>query len=234
MITTLEITKSHPRLDWLRGIQRTRRVPSHVAQQMSGLKSMEQAQDFVRKAGLKVLTDIRRSSDSVNSVTIASFQEQDTFYRPQIVLPQVDCAELPFGSAMMNFLVPEISDRAGAERIFEAHQKMVLAFSEKVKALPFACITGRKMNETPHDLYSRGFRFFFGPAPDRSYKRILELLQAKAPLFSPDSSREEREAAATACQKLKFCKINGQKMGHSILEDVKFYDLPITTLADLR
>ncbi len=230
----LIVTNYHPLLAWLAGLTRSRTVPAHVAKQMANLKSPEQAQAFVASAGLQILTETRRAAPSANSVSVAAPESVDEYYAPQIVLPKIDCPDVPSGTALMNVLLPETSDPAGSEKIFQEYQAMVLAFSHKLEALPFACITGHKMTAPPpHDLYLRGFRFFFSPQPDCLHQRIYEILNTRHKMIAARNNAEEARRLAVIFLRLKFCAYEGGEIGHSLLEDVKFTEFG-TTLVDLR
>jgi len=216
---------SHPRLDWLRSIRGARSVPAHVVRQISGLIGVEYAQAFVKGAGLEVVDKVKRFTRSANSVTLLPPAGIDEYYGSQIVIPKIDCEEVPLGSALLNCLVPALSDFAWAEKVFSVYQGIVKAFSIKLEALPCACITGYKAEDPLHDLYLRGFRFFFSPQPEKmlaSIRRILDVYQA---LRENGEMPTERRDLAKRVQELKHCRMGEELIGHSLLEDIK----PMTT-----
>lgn len=232
MAHTLIITKSHPRLSWLAETNRNRRVPPHVAREMSSLDTIDRAQAFVAGAGLMVQARIRRVSDSANAVSLAPPEGFNEYYGPQVVLPRIDLELIPSGTALMNCLLPEITDPASAEQVFKQYQEMVLTFAGRVEALPFACITGCATKDPLHDLHLRSFRFFFGPQPDAFFPRISETLQTWQALYD-NSNRSEKVGIAEKIQELKVYHSPAGKIGHSLLEDIKS-TLGETVLVDLR
>jgi hypothetical protein len=234
MIARLRITNSHPRLAWLNSAKLPSLVPQHVAQQLAAIKTMPQAQDFVRSAGLNVVSETERLSRSATSVTLTQpFEPIDTYHGPQIVLPKIDCPDVPAGTALMNCLLPEIENTFVAERIFRVYQHMVLAFCDKLESRPMACLTGHKISDPKHDLYLRGFRFFFSPDPNQPFDRLSKILQAFYGMTLPSNDAAARRRSVLEYQDLKFCMMAEGKVGHSLLDDVKFYSAD-TTLVDLR
>lgn len=226
------ITKWHSRLAWLTNIDKSHRVPAETVKQLAKSITLEEAKNFVTSTGLK--TTKIRASESCHSISIAPPEGFEEYYGPQIVLPKIDCPEVPIGSVLMNVLLPPISDPVEAERVFQNFQTMVRTISKKLDALPFACITGHKCKkeEYRHDLFLRGFRFFFGPEPDVLYQRIFEILTCFSNMFVT-SDANERQQLAAEFQRLKFCQYEGKRISHSLLEDVKLMVLN-NYLVDLR
>lgn len=235
----LNIKRSHPCLTWLtRRVQLSTKVPEKVARELAQLRTMDQAQAFVRTAGLDVLSEIRRESNTVNSVSVAPPEGlvEDEYYALQIVLPKVNYELFPFGSLLMNCLLPPISDKEKAIEVFQAYQAIIQRFCKKLEALPFACISGIKyegQENLPHDLYLRGFRFFFSPNPAPLFTRISSMIEIYLSLEENYNHNISSPNLAREFQELKFCKVGDKDMRHSILEDVMTYPLD-TVLVDLR
>lgn len=241
-------TKSHPSLTWLTAKKESRQVPEDVVQQLSEVKTMEQAQAFVQSAGLSVMTGTRRFTESVNSVTVSPPQSLHSigceqidvnYHGPQVVLPKIECEEVPPGTVLMNCLLPNIEDNAKAEEIFNEYQAFVLAFSIRVKALPFACITGYKLPPPhPHNLYNRSFRFLFSSQPDIFYKRIHTMLSNMHTLYLLDRdgkpTKESRDLSWEIVEARYFVS-EGAKIRHLLLNDIRLADTRTTThLVDMR
>ena len=223
-------------LTWLTRAGMGRRVPTRVVAELSTLQDMEQAQAFVRSAGVEVLEAHTRRSATTNPVVIAPPVSPDEleYFTPQVVLPTVECPEIiPFGTVLINCLLPKIDGPSNAETVFKEYQAIVLALCDRLAALPFACITGHKTLEPSNPLSLRSFRLFFSPQPEGLYQRILR----KFELYQQIASREapgSRKDAATEFQELSFCETaTGERIGHSLLEDIKFAASD-TTLVDLR
>ncbi|MFA4906205.1 MAG: hypothetical protein WC645_06845 [Candidatus Margulisiibacteriota bacterium] len=223
------ITNSHPRLSWL---PKAQAVPEHIARQMAELRSSADAQDFVSAAGLKVRVERRGQTETAFSVYLDPMESNYPSFRSQVALTRVDAPEVPVGSALINCLLPEIEDLKDAEGVFRRFQESVLAFSKRLEASPFAVIAGHKTQDPPHDLFSCGFRLFFSPRPDVLFERISDLLSASLRLRELPTP-EEKRAQAELLTNLKFCRIGGQQIGHSLLEDVKPQSFD-STLVDLR
>lgn len=228
----LKITKTHPRLTWLTDMPGSRRVPPRTVELLSKIQDMGQAQGFVQDSGLEVLENIKRFTISVNSVSVAQPEGLDNYYAPQIVLPKIDCDVVPIGSALMNCLLPKTENLTEAEGVFQKFQAMVLSFSEKMEALPFACITGYKTKDPSHNLDNRGFRFFFSPNPDILYGRIKDMLETFHAMDSPSTESTKAEELVSRFLELKFCMHGEESIGHSLLEDIKVYEKSDTTLPD--
>ncbi|MFC1568540.1 hypothetical protein ACFL37_02440 [Candidatus Margulisiibacteriota bacterium] len=233
MPASFRITNSHPRLTWLKSTGLPRLVPQHVVQQLTKIKTMDEAQAFVSGAGLRVVSETERLSQTANSVTVMPPFGEEEYHGPQIILPKIICREVPAGTALMNCLLPVSKDRTMAELVFRSYQTMVLAFCQRMEALPLACITGHKTETPEHDLSLRGFRFFFGSDPDQPFQRINRILQAFYTMTLPGNDKADKRQAAAEYQNLKFCDFKDRQVGHSLLDDVKFYSTG-TTLVDLR
>ncbi|MEA3493828.1 MAG: hypothetical protein U9R38_05525 [Candidatus Margulisiibacteriota bacterium] len=241
---TLNISKSHNTLRWLDRTNKNRRIPRKIVRELSALKTMEQAQAFVESAGLRVMTEIKRFSRSVNSVSVRPPGSLDAliptrleleYHAPQIVLPRIGCDEVPFGTVLVNCLLPRIDKGPTAETIFREYQSLLRAIISRLDARPFACITGHKTDNPSHALDYRGFRFFFGPDPGPLFERIRSMLESNITLFSFDENgpTNESKKLAISIQNSLFCVSNGQRIGHSILDDIKLHSFD-TSLIDLR
>jgi len=233
------ITRAHARVNWARG--KNHKVSAEMTRELSGIKSLVQAEMFVKAAGISV--DKVVSSKSAYAIWAAPpeclrplGEKTLEFHSPQIVLPRVDCTKIPFGTALLNFLVPKIEDKSEAEVAFGEFQKAVLKFSDRIGAGPFACITGYKGKEEPearnHDLYYRGFRFFFGPEPDALFKYIQETLEIWEAIHLHES-KETATDKMKQIEKRRSCWANKEKIGHSIIYDIKLEERE-TQLVDLR
>ena len=207
--------------------------------QMSGLKSHEQASAFLKSTGLNVSERQMQQTRTANAVTVTlaeSLPALNRYHDPQIVLPKIDCELIPFGSALINCVLPGTSTASEGERIFQHFQSVVLAFSNKLESLPFACITGHITENPQHNLDFRGFRFFFGPKPNFLFERISTMLETIIELQEAvikNAPLEIRFEIADKYQRSKFLDSKGQLNGHSILEDIKSYNFD-TTLVDIR
>lgn len=240
---TFQVTRSHPLLHWLTAANiRNRAVPETTARNLSRLVTFEQAAEFIKSAGLEIVAGERRVHASANAVPVAppklvSSLEGAEYFGPEIVLPAIALREVPFGTVLMNCLLPQIEDQLTAEKIFRAYQEMILSFSQRLDAIPFACITGykTKMKARPHALYHRGFRFFWSPEPDAFYQRILTSLNAMHDLMSlpREAPQKERHRLIDIIQGSKFCRVGERRVGHALLEDIKF-QTEETVLVDLR
>jgi hypothetical protein len=241
----LIIVKSHPCLKWLSesGIK-SHQVPSAIVKELSKLKTMEAARDFVESAGLSVQKETGRKARLSDAVSVAPPQDvkeinQKTvkYVAPQIVLPKTECNEVPFGTVLMNCLLPETKDISDAEHIFREYQDIVIKFCKRLKTLPFICITGFKKEEPRHDLDFRGFRFFFSPRTDEFFEIMVDILKKFQSAFAVSKSEtagaQQKMQAVKKLQKAKFCEVAGKKIGSSILDDIKF-QASDTILVDLR
>jgi hypothetical protein len=184
------------------------------------LTSVELAQAFVREAGLRVADGDKRCTRSANQIPLLPPAGIDEYYGPQVVIPRIDCEEVPLGSALINCLVPGLEDPARAEKVFSAYQGVVNAFSKRMEALPFACITGHITENPPHDLYLRGFRFFFSPRPEKLLASIRRILGAYQAFRESRKMSSERIELAKRVHDLKHCLIGEELIGHSLLEDI--------------
>lgn len=240
---TFSVAKSHSRLIWLvnSGIA-NRAVPAQTVRELSAAVTHEEVRRFVESSGLQILSGEMRQHPSANAIAIASpkvvsIPGDAKYFDPEIVFPKVDSLEVPFGTVLINCLLPHVEDVDAAETIFRAYQEMILAFSRRMDALPSACITGYKsrMEGRPHDLYHRGFRFFYSPEPDMFYDKIYASLKAMQDLVSlpDDAPSSERHRLVGIIQGAKFCKVEGRQVGHAILEDIKPQTAE-TVLVDFR
>jgi len=228
----LKIATTHPQLNWLTAQQRSRTIPQQAAKKLAGITDLDSAQSFLQHAGLEVLSHIKRISSSVVSVSIAPPKGFDEYYGPQIIFAQIESVEIPRASVLMNCLLPKPASEAEGEKAFNYFQRALLTLADKLEALPFACITGFKTEHPQHDLFQRGFRFFFSSASDQFYPRLRILLEAQEKIFN-STDREAARRAAEALQHLKFVATDTSSVGHSILEDIQLMT-PETVLIDLR
>ena len=115
-------------------------------------------------------------------VTSLLNREAAITHSPNIVFLRKTTDIFPIGTVLINVLLPSIENQTIAERVFRAYQGTILAIFEKLKAAPFACLTGLKLPgaNTKHDLYTRGFRFFLGPDPQASYPEIVRGLTLRS------------------------------------------------------
>jgi len=234
-IFAYKITSSHPRLGWLAGQTRySRTVQVKTIEELSRLTDVKRAASFVRSSGLTVVAN--RESDYASAIYVSPPENhmESSYHTPQIILPRLDCEETPFGTVLMNFLLPDAENPSDAENIFLGCQDIVLKFCDRIKASPFACITGFKTDAPKHDLYLRGFRFFFSPKPDELFLRMIAVLKAYQDLTSPQQiSSEELQSKAGMLQRLKFVPYQGREIGNSIIEDIQPMS-SATELVDLR
>ncbi|MBU0574343.1 MAG: hypothetical protein KKH83_07715 [Candidatus Margulisbacteria bacterium] len=223
----LSITKSHPLLSWLRSSSiKTHRTPQHIASALSGLTTHKQARDLLEKHGLNC-QPCERLSETAFAVYLtppeSPTEHNDiSFYSgAQIVLPKTFCDIVPRGTVLMNCLLPKIHDRDQAARTFLQHQKAVLALCQGLEAFPFACITGHKNEDPQHDLFYRGFRFFWSSAPENLLERMQSVLKLYLLLEEENCEAATLRQAARDIQDLKFCLADNKLIGHSVLEDIK-------------
>src|SRR3989339_1626852 len=149
----------------------TNRVPTAVAAQLADCQSADtpkQLVDLLQKAGLKILEVDETSEAFLFKVALfdAVTSEQDgSYYCPQIKFPRFAGADVPFGTALLNCLIPQVERLESAEELFNAHMDIVGKLSLALGAYPTAYYTGVKSEEAdaPHNLYGRGFRFFYSP-----------------------------------------------------------------------
>lgn len=233
------ITRSHVRVNWARG--RNHKVSAEMARELSGIKSLEQAQRFVKAAGISVDKVVSSKSAFAIWVTppecLRPFGERNLeFHSPQIMLPRIDCNEIPFGTVLINCLVPRIEAKPQAEAVSTEFQKLVLQFSNRIGASPFACITGYKGREEPkidaHDLYYRGFRFFYSSEPDALFEYITDTLDLWESVYLSNNEKAIAEKRMQI-EKRRLCWVNRERIGHHIIYDIKPEDRE-TQLVDLR
>lgn len=237
------VKKRYALLDWLREGRVTSynfTVPRLVVKELSALKNFKLARRFLEDAGLAVRNDAGRRSKVCNSVLVIPPKDAKNvnarefkYVSPQIILPKVACREVPFGSVLMNVLLPETSDESIAEIVFREYQPIILKLCRRLKARPFACITGYKKTKPRHELDFRGFRLFFSSQPARFYRRILETMQIAEQAFSLEGNRPEKLAKLKDYQNKKFCFVNGKRVGHSLLDDIKLQTFE-TVFVDMR
>lgn len=224
-----EIVRSHPMLGRLAAPGKCRVVPEATAQRLSQVDSIELVKRFMVDVGIEgeaKVNDISRTAYAVN-VSDAD----NSYYGIQVIIPRVGCELVPFGSLLINFLIPDVEVNE-AERILGVFNDKLAVISQRLGAYPFACITGNKTNEPPeHDLCLRGFRFFFSPNPGVLYERINEVFCTKASFGK--APKGERASFAMRIQELKRCEVEGGAIMHSFLEDIKAYPTG-TTLVDMR
>ncbi|MBU1867599.1 MAG: hypothetical protein KKD13_03900 [Candidatus Margulisbacteria bacterium] len=104
----------------------------------------------------------------------------------------------------------------------------------QLQAAPFACLTDYPL--VADGSAAGGFRFFFSSYPRRllqTIKGVLTVWQAFNELLSSDASSEELVALSGKIQESKFDSVEGIKIGHSILEDIRLPEKP-TYLAFMR
>jgi hypothetical protein len=144
-----------------------------------------------------------------------------SYCSPQVKFPRFAGADLPFGTILLNCLMPPVEQLESAERIFHVYMDMVAKLSEALGTCPSACYTGIKAEgtESPHDLYNRGFRFFFSPQPEKLMAAVDYILT----LCAQDKPATQAERRALYSQKVDAryrADQNGYRRPHPVLEDV--------------
>lgn len=236
--TVLIFTRSHPRVNWARGPQC--RVPSTIVAELSKLKTLSHAQAFVRSAGIETIGQGSGSSATAHGVRVMPPDALDLldkanvhFHSPQVVLPTIGCGTVPFGTVLINCLLPKIEEEARALALFGRFQYLVNRLSERLAANPFACITGFKTREDgKHELYYRGFRFFYSSRPNILYKRI-ELQLRNWISFRLGADEKGNPDRRKQIEGIRSCLVGGRMIEHSILDDATPEDAD-TVLVDLR
>lgn len=202
-------------------------VPAETAHALSQLDSQEKVLALMEKAGLNILEIDELSDAYLLKIGLpAEIQqligEDESYYCPQIKLPRFASEDMPFGSVLMNCLVPPTENQASAKKVLSAQAEILEKLANLLGANPSCVATGIKSDAetSSHEYYNRGFRFFFSPQPSQFQARvnsILNLYQIEKP-----STRAERmklyqdKVNARYCQDLE----SGQLRPHPVLEDV--------------
>jgi len=215
--------KSAPKfLDFLlaRIQNRPNRVPANTAETLSQLDSEEKVLEFMNKAGLNILEIDQLSEGFLLKIGLpAEIQEligeKEDYYCPQIKIPTFASTDMPFGTVLINCLVPPKENSGEARKIFSAQLEIVDRLADALGANPSCLYTGIKGNikTQPHELHNRGFRLFFTPQPNQLQTRIngiLDLYQT-----NPTNKAERR---ALYSQKINARYCNDRL--HPVLEDV--------------
>ncbi len=229
---TFSIAKSHGTLTWLAKIAGSRRVPQEICQELSNITTTKLAEAFVQSAGIRIITQSRGHSQTIVAAKAAppEYLEKKAlpklkfeYHGPKIVFTRKEHKGVAFGTALLNILLPEIKDRSEAEENFKGYKNFVLALSRRLEALPFLCITGHKISDPPHDLFLRGFRFFFSPEPDELYEIIRNRLELDCK-WQNTVGKEQKDW---------LIKFQDSARGHQLLDDAQLQSYN-TTLVDLR
>jgi hypothetical protein len=236
------IVRGHPLLNWLSCQAGHHVVPQHVAERLSRLGNIDQARRFFKTAKLDVSFSEGRTTESAFGVKLVPPEGALPYHGSQIVLPRISTPEVPFGSALMNCLIPKgLSVKEGRET-FRQFQKALLILADELESGPFACITGYKEKHPGHILDNRGFRFFFSPKPDKIFNRIELILTMYQDLFQKSSQPPEEKIRNSDLMlqlqsKLTALRLatspDGSPLRHPFLENI----MPMaaeTTLIDLR
>lgn len=198
------IIKHHPRLEPFCGVNQNRKVPRHVAEWLSNPRSGESLRAFVENAWFSVLDHRQKMSDNSCSVFINPPEGVEELHAPEIVFPLHEFPDIPFGSVLMNCLLPHLNNLAEAEPVFLKYQAMVLAFSQRLEAFPTVCIIGHKTGEPAHELDLMGMRFFFSPKPGRLNARICKILNASHALVTLRGGETIAERIEIANEKIRL------------------------------
>ncbi|MBU0501935.1 MAG: hypothetical protein KJ811_01655 [Candidatus Margulisbacteria bacterium] len=207
--------------------KRTNSVPENKGNELAQLSSKDEIRELMAKAGLNVLEIDELEGANVLKIGLpeeiqALIGEKEDYYCPQIKLPNFAGEDLPFGTVLMNCLVPPVEDQAVAERILSAQLDILDKLSDALGANPSCYYTGIKnKSATPtHELNNRGFRFFFSPQPNKiqaKVNNILDLYQTK-----PEDKITRRELYSKKVKSRYSIDMGtGQLRLHTALEDVQ-------------
>jgi hypothetical protein len=238
-IFAYKITNSHPRLAWLAGqTANGRTIQGKILDELSRLTEVKKAASFVKSSGLAVATS--RESDHASAIYVlppenVNFEsaKESAYHSPQIILPKIGCPVTPFGTMIMNCLLPENENILGAESDFAQYQEIVLKLCGRVNAFPFACLTGFKLDSPRNDLSLRGFRFFFSPQPDQMFLLMVKILNIYETFSSKESGPEEKRLQYKLLDNYKFIIDEERPIRNMVIEEIKPMSSG-TELVDLR
>ncbi|MBU0630493.1 MAG: hypothetical protein KKC80_06195 [Candidatus Margulisbacteria bacterium] len=206
------------------------RVPARITAKLSETKSCEGIQSLLQGVGLTVLEVEATPSAFLARIALPSailelIPNKESYFSPQIKFPRFASADLPFGTVLLNCLMPPLEELDSAEKVFSAYVDVLAKLSQALEATPVACYTGIKgdQDQGKNDLFERSFRFFFSSDPAGSTAAI-ETIVALYMMPKPETAQERKflyNEKVNARYRRDLCAPpNSRPIPHPILEDV--------------